>query len=96
MKLVLSPRAVRRLREIRSYIAYDDAVAAARVVERIRQSIEMLADHPGLGRPWDDGRTRALTVSGLPDRVHYRIVEDAERSEVITVAHLSQRPPRLG
>ncbi|HUF57425.1 MAG TPA: type II toxin-antitoxin system RelE/ParE family toxin [Thermohalobaculum sp.] len=95
MKLVLSLRAVVRLREIRSYIAYDDAVAAARVIERIRQSIEMLTDHPRLGRPWGDGRTRALTVSGLPYRIHYRLVEAEERIEVITVAHVAQRPPRL-
>jgi hypothetical protein len=34
-------------------------------VNRIRQSTEMLADHPMLGRD-RDGRTRALVVSGLP------------------------------
>lgn len=56
MKLVFSPRAVRRLREVRDHIASDNPPAAARVIIRIRQSIEMLADHPasaatGTGAP---------------------------------------------
>ena len=55
----------------------------------------MLADHPMLGRDWD-GRTRALTVSGLPYRIHYRIDESTETVEVVTVAHTSQKPPTFG
>ena len=94
MKVVFSPRALLRLREIQAYIAYDNVTAAAKVVNRIRQSTEMLADYPMLGRDWD-GRTRALVVSGLPYRIHYRIDESAEIVEVITVAHTCQKPPRF-
>lgn len=92
MKLVFSPRALRRLREIQAYIAYDNISAATRVMQRIRQTADMLADHPKLGREWD-GATRALVVSGLPYRIHYRINEEAGRVEVITVAHTSCKPP---
>ena len=95
MKLVFSPRALLRLREIQAHVAYDNVTAAATVVSRIRQSAEMLADHPMLGRDWD-GRTRALTVSGLPYRIHYRIDESTETVEVVTVAHTSQKPPTFG
>ena len=62
MKLVFSPRAPLRLREVQAYIAYDNVTAAAAVVSRIRQSAEMLTDHPMLGRD-RDGLTRELTVS---------------------------------
>jgi hypothetical protein len=33
-------------------------------------------------------------VSGLPYRIHYRLNED--RVEIITVAHTSQLPPKIG
>ncbi len=94
MKVVFSPRALLRLREIQAWIAYDDVSAAVRVVNRIRQSTEMLADRPRLGRK-RDARSRALVVSGLPDRIHYRIDETAGVVEIITVAHTSRMPPRL-
>jgi addiction module RelE/StbE family toxin len=93
MKVVFSPRALLRLREIQAWIAYDNVTAAAKVVNRIRQSAEMLADHPMLGREWDG--TRALVVSGLPYRIHYRIDQGAGIVEVITVVHTSQKPPRF-
>lgn len=94
MKLVFSPRALLRLREIQAYIAYDNVTAAANVVNRIRQSVEMLADHPKLGRK-HDAKTRALVVSGLPYCIYYRIDEAAETIEIITIAHTSQKPPLL-
>jgi plasmid stabilization system protein ParE len=92
MKLIISPRAARRLREIQGYIALEASLhVALRVILRIRQSVEMLADFPQLGGPWQDGPTRALVVSGLPYRIHYRIMGNVV--EVLTVAHTSQRPP---
>ena len=93
MKLVFSRRSLVRLREIQSWIAYDNVTAAAQVVSRIRQCAELLADHPKLGTVWRNGPTRALVVSGLPYRIHYRFDEPADRVEVITVAHTSQQPP---
>ena len=95
MKLILSPRAARRLREIQSHIAMDASLnTALRVILRIRQSVEILADFPMIGARWQDGPTRALVVSGLPYRVHYRIT--GEVVEIITIAHTSQKPPLFG
>ncbi len=94
MKLVLSPRAARRLREIQGHIALDASLnTALRVILRIRQSIEILADFPMIGTRWQDGPTRTLVVSGLPYRVHYRIAGDVV--EIITITHTSQKPPRF-
>lgn len=94
MKIIFSPRALLRLREIQAYIAYANVTAAARVVSRIRQSAEILSDHPRIGRDWD-ANTRALVVSGLTYRIHYRIDETAGVVEIITVAHTNQKPPRF-
>ncbi len=62
---------------------------------RIRQTIELLADFPRIGRKWEGGATRALNVSGLPYRVHYRIDEAAATVQIITIAHTSRRMTRL-
>jgi plasmid stabilization system protein ParE len=95
MKVVLSDRARLRLRQIHRYIAEDNPVAAERAAIRIRQTVELLADFPRIGRIWEDGETRALNVSGLPYRVHYRIDEDAELVQIITIAHTSRKMTRL-
>ena len=52
----------------------------------------MLGDHPELGRVWQDGASRALSVPGLPYRIHYKVLA-GQRVAVITVAHMSQLPP---
>ncbi|MFO1144646.1 MAG: type II toxin-antitoxin system RelE/ParE family toxin [Amaricoccus sp.] len=93
MRVVFSRRSVARLREIPSWIAYDNVTAAAQVVSRIRQCAELLSDHPKLGTVWRDGPTRALVVSGLPYRIHYRLDEAFGVVQIITVAHTSRRPP---
>lgn len=67
--------------------------AAAQVVSRIRQCAELPADHPELGTVWRGGPYRALVVSGLPYRIHYRLDEPAGLVEVITAARTSQQPP---
>ena len=95
MKVVFSDRAKLRLRQIRRYIAEDNPVAAERVTIRIRQTVELLADFPRIGRVWEDGATRALNVSGLPYRIHYRIDEAAVIVQIITIAHTSRLMPRL-
>ncbi|WP_424753247.1 type II toxin-antitoxin system RelE/ParE family toxin [Methylobacterium sp.] len=95
MRLIFSPRAARRLREIQAYIAFKANLhVALRVALRIRQSAEMLVDFPKLGTPWKDGPTRALVVSGLPYRIHYRLRPG--EVEILTIAHMKQRPPHFG
>lgn len=94
MRVALTDAAQARLREIEDHIANDNPRAAARTVDRILYVVELLAEHPRLGRRWD-GRTRALVVTGLPYRIHYRIDGAAGVVEILTVAHTSQRPPRF-
>jgi plasmid stabilization system protein ParE len=64
MKVVLSDLARARLHEIQGYIAFDNARAAVRVVDRILWSAELLGEHPKLGPKWRKGPTRAFNVPG--------------------------------
>lgn len=96
MKVVFSDLSRRRLHETQSYIAFHNIRAAAKVVDRIIYATEILGDHPKLGAEWQGRLSRALTVSGLPYRVHYRLSEDEGRVEIITVSHTSQLPPKFG
>lgn len=95
MKVALSDRAKRDLREIQSWIAYDNPMAALRVATRILQLIELLSDFPELGRKWEHGPTRALVVPRLPYRIHYRADDATDTVNVITIVHTRRRPPRL-
>lgn len=92
LPVVFSDRARDRLHEIQGYIAFHNIRAAERVISRILYAAEMLGDHPNLGPVWQGGPTRALAVTGLPYRVHYRVMAGAT-VEVITIAHTSQLPP---
>ena len=66
------------------------------MVDRIIYTSELLGDFPMLRAVWEDGAARSLLVSGLPYRIHYRVVEAAGLVEIITVAHTSQLPPEVG
>ncbi|WP_296037329.1 type II toxin-antitoxin system RelE/ParE family toxin [uncultured Agrobacterium sp.] len=89
MKLIISPRAARGLREIQAHIALDaDLNTALRVIIRIRQSAETLVDFPEIAPKWDGGTSRALIVSGLPWLT-------PEAVEIITIAHTSRKPLRF-
>lgn len=94
MKIVLSDHAILRLREIQAHVAYDNVSAATRVIARIRQTIEILTEHPKIGKHWDED-TRALGVAGLPYRVHYSVNEDETQIDVISFVHTSQKPPQF-
>ena len=92
LRVFFTDRSRARLHEIQGYIAFHDIRAAMRVVDRIIYAAEMLGDHPLLGVVWGDGPNRALTVPGLPYRIHYQV--SAGEVRIITVAHSRQLPPR--
>ena len=73
------------------YIARDNPVAAARVVELILVAVKQLERFPAIGRPGRVPGTRELVVSGTPYIVPYRV--RAGRVEVLRVFHGSRRWP---
>ena len=92
MRIVWLRRALQNLDDAAFWIAQDNPPAAMRVVARIRQAAERLADHPESGRPGRIAATHELVVAGLPYIVAYRL--RAGRIEILRVLHTSRRWPR--
>ncbi len=91
MRISWTRKALENLEEHAEYIAEADPLAAARVVDKIFCAIDMLADHPGVGRPGRVPGTRELVVTGTPYIVPYRVREQAV--EILRVFHGSRRWP---
>jgi toxin ParE1/3/4 len=91
MKIRYAASAKQDLSEIQDYIARNDAAAAYRLTQRIRQQVERLAQHSHLGRAGQIPGTRQLSISGTPYFVVYRV---RQRSiEVLTVVHTRRKWP---
>lgn len=91
MKIEFSATAKHDLRSIRHYIAQDNEKAAERVVLRILQSIRHLGVFPELGREWMTKGIRAISIPGLPYRVHYQ--QSGDIVEILTIVHTSRKQP---
>jgi len=83
--------AERNLEEIASYIAEDDPDAAARVISRIAEAIDLLPTHPAMGRAGRVVGTRELVIAGTPFIVPYRVRGKAV--EILRVMHGARRGP---
>jgi len=84
-------KALRNLDEEAGYIAQDDPQAAQLVVRRVLDSVGMLAEQPGIGRPGRVPGTRELVVLKTRYIVPYRV--RGQVIEVLRVFHTSRRPP---
>lgn len=90
MKLIVRRRAADDLEAIFAWIAIDNPRAAARVVQRIRQKLDLLLT-PGLvniGRPGRSEGTREL-VEG-PYVIVYEVDEGANQISVLAIFHGAQ------
>lgn len=73
------------------YIAQDNPGAAIEQGDRIAYQVEMLAEHPELGRAGRKQGTRELVISRTPFIVVYRI--RGERIELLRLLHGAQQWP---
>ena len=72
---------------IHDYIAQDDPAAALKTVQRLHDVISKLALFPELGREWEQGPTRAISVAGQPYRIHYQVNDN--RLIILRIYHTS-------
>lgn len=93
MRVVFTPLALADIQAIHNYIAADNPPAAGRTVSRIRRAVESLETFPELGRAWEGGPTRALSIAGIPYRIHYRVRED--ELQILRVYHTARMPPGM-
>ena len=91
MRLVWTAPALRELEAIGDYIARDNPQASTRIVTRILDRVDMLADHPETGRIGRIAGTRELVVTDTPFIVPYRIRGD--QVEILSVFHGARRWP---
>ena len=81
------------LKEIGDFIAKDNLPAANRVIQAIRQAIDLLRDQPNMGRRGHIDGTRELVVPNLPYYAAYRLTETAV--EVFAVIHTARQWPEM-
>ena len=84
-------QALRNLDDEASFIAQDDPKAAQLVLQRILDSIAMLPEQPGIGRPGRVPGTRELIVLRTRYIVPYRV--QGQTIEILRLFHTSRRPP---
>ena len=91
MKLRLSRPASRDLEIIYEYIARESPRAARNVVERIASVLDMLEEHPRLGRPGRVQGTREAVVTRTGYVAVYRV--DGDEIAVARIVHGRQQWP---
>lgn len=73
------------------YIAKDNPLAAVSQIDRIDHQLDMLIEHPEMGRAGRQPGTRELVIGRTPFIVIYRL--HGERIEVLRLLHGAQRWP---
>jgi toxin ParE1/3/4 len=89
LEIVWSRRALDRLEEIRVFVARDKPDAAARLATRIVALVDLLGEHPQLGRAGSEPGVRELVLGGTPYLIFYRV--RGKRIKILTIWHASQR-----
>ena len=92
MQLKWARAASRDLDSVEEYIARDDPAAAIDTVLDIIHRVEMLAEHPGMGRPGRVDGTRELLLPGLPYIVPY--IHEADTVIILRVIHGAMKWPK--
>ncbi len=92
MKVVWFKRAVWDLESARNYITQENPVADQQVVSRIKDSVSLLSEQPGIGRPGRVPNTKELVIDRTPFILGYRVRDN--RIEILRVLHTSRRWPK--
>jgi toxin ParE1/3/4 len=90
VRVDLSSPALADIANIHAYIASDSPRGARRVVQRVRQTLSLLANHPFIGRPGADPDTREIPVWSLPYVIVYEVREDQNAVMILRIFHGSQ------
>ena len=93
MSVRFTPRALRQIQSIGTYVARENPRAAYDLTARIRSSCLLLADHPFAGHPSDIPNVRVLTMSRDPYRIFYEVLRTGD-VRILHVRHTSRRPLR--
>ena len=91
MQVKWTRQALLNLEHAVEFIAADSPTAANRVAQKIWDSVQLLGEHPRLGRPGRVKDTRELIISGLPYIIPY--TERNGTVFILRVLHSSMKWP---
>ncbi|NOY92691.1 MAG: type II toxin-antitoxin system RelE/ParE family toxin [Deltaproteobacteria bacterium] len=91
MRTRWTQKALSSLEAQAAYIGEHDPIAAGVVVDRVMRGVDLLLEHPAMGRPGRVAKTRELVISGTPYIVAYRV--RGEWLEILHVLHAARRWP---
>ena len=91
MRIRWTNKALDNLDAAVEFIAADNPRAAQKVARTIRESVQLLAEQPGIGRPGRVMGTRELVVSGLPFIIPY--LEQDGSVIILRIMHTSMKWP---
>jgi toxin ParE1/3/4 len=94
VKLVWLRRALSDRDAQLDYIARDSIHAAIEQGDRIVHQLDLLIEHPEMGRAGRMQGTRELVISGTPFIAVYRLKPRAKRLELLRILHGAQRWPQ--
>ena len=94
MWLVWTPRALRDLQRIATYLGARSPAGAKRVLAEIRSTIETRPTAPRIGQLIDDAQHRRLVVLRYPYVIFYRL--DGDAILVLHIRHAARRPLASG
>jgi len=83
--------ALKNLDQEAEYIAEDNPVAAAKMVEKIIHTVGLLSSNPSIGRTGRIHGTRELIIEHISYIIPYRIRGNSV--EILRVFHTSRKPP---
>lgn len=91
MRIKWLKKALRNIVQVHEYIARENPAAAVRVILKIQQAVNQLADTPYIGRTGRVEGTRELVILQTPYIVIYRL--KGETVQIIRVLHSSRKYP---
>lgn len=93
MRIRWTSRALDNLDAAVEHIASDNPATAKKVAQKIWDSVQLLVEQPGMGRPGRVTGTREMVITGLPFIVPY--VEQEGVVVILRIMHTSMKWPDL-
>lgn len=91
MQIYWTSGARKNLVDLEAYISHDNPQAAVDLIDRIFGLVELLAEHPEIGRPGRIFGTRELVVPSSAYIVPYRLKNNT--IQILRVLHASRKWP---
>ena len=91
MKIRWLRLALNDLDEIAEYISKDNPEIATKLIQLIWNKVQLLKDHPHIGRPGRVENTKELYIESTPFIIPYRVIN--KNIEILRVFHTSRKWP---